>query len=205
MLQLVIVCLADGVNQIKPTNKSLLIYCSHKEMISVENQTKFLIGLTALCCMSAIACPSAKAQPAYGSYVGVGASFGFTSGNPNAGESSRTSAVVAARYKFLEFPVSVRTQILIGNSTAVVPTVSFDVPLNFDTDVYIGAGVALSNTVDTTPVGNKNSFVIQPGIDYTLPNSNLVLFGNVIFAFDAYRNSSGTSATSLQTGLGLRF
>ena len=86
-----------------------------------------------------------------------------------------------------------------------MPTVSFDVPLNFDTDVYIGAGVALSNTVDTTPVGNKNSFVIQPGIDYTVPNSNLVLFGNVIFAFDAYRNSGGTSATSLQTGLGLRF
>jgi hypothetical protein len=174
-------------------------------MISVKNLTKFLIGLTALGCVSAIAVPTAKAQPAYGSYLGVGASFGFTSGNASANESSRTSGVVAARYKFLEFPVSLRTQILVGNSTAVVPTVSFDVPLNFDTDVYIGAGVALSNTVDTTPVGNKNSFVIQPGIDYTLPNSNLVLFGNVIFAFDAYRNSSGTSATSLQTGLGLRF
>ena len=174
-------------------------------MISVKNLTKFLIGLTALGCVSTIAVPTAKAQPAYGSYLGVGASFGFTSGNASAGENSRTSGVVAARYKFLEFPVSLRTQILVGSSTAVVPTVSFDVPLNFDTDIYIGAGVALSNTVDTTPVGNKNSFVIQPGIDYTLPNSNLVLFGNVIFAFDAYRNSSGTSATSLQTGLGLRF
>jgi hypothetical protein len=171
----------------------------------VKNITKFLIGLTALGCVSAIAAPSAMAQPAYGSYLGVGASFGFTSGNSALGENSRTSALVAARYKFLEFPVSLRTQILIGNSTAVVPTVSFDVPLNFDTDIYIGAGVALSNTVDTTPIGNKNSFVVQPGIDYTLPNSNLVLFGNVIFAFDAYRNSSGTSATSLQTGLGLRF
>ncbi|MBD2175704.1 hypothetical protein H6F42_02065 [Pseudanabaena sp. FACHB-1998] len=174
-------------------------------MISVKNLIKCLLGLTALGCMSAIATPSVQAQPAYGSYLGVGASFGFTSGNSSLGENSRTSAVVAARYKFLEFPVSLRTQILIGNSTAVVPTVSFDVPLNFDTDIYIGAGVALSNTVDTTPVGNKNSFVVQPGIDYTLPNSNLVLFGNVIFAFDAYRNSPGTSATSLQTGLGLRF
>jgi hypothetical protein len=173
---------------------------------NLTNLNKILIGLTALGCMSAIAAvPSAQSQPAYGSYVGVGASFGFTNGNPAAGESSRTSGLVAARYKFLELPVSIRTQILIGNSTAVVPTVSFDVPLNFDTDVYIGAGVALSNTVDTTPVGNRNSFVIQPGIDYTVPNSNLVLFGNVIFAFDAYRNNPGTSATSLQTGLGLRF
>ncbi|TYQ30774.1 porin family protein [Pseudanabaena sp. UWO310] len=175
-------------------------------MKNLNNLNKILIGLSTLGCLSAIAnVPAAQAQPAYGSYVGVGASFGFTSGNTSAGESSRTSGLVAARYKFLEFPVSVRAQILIGNSTAVVPTVSFDVPLNFDTDIYIGAGVSLSNTVDTTPVGNKNSFVIQPGIDYTLPNSNLVLFGNVIFAFDAYRNSSGTSATSLQTGLGLRF
>ncbi|NUN63673.1 porin family protein [Pseudanabaena biceps] len=174
-------------------------------MKNPTNLTKILVSLTALGCTSAIAVPSAQSQPAYGSYLGAGASFGFTSGNSSAGESSRTSALIAARYKFLEFPISLRTQILIGNSTAVVPTISFDVPLNFDTDVYIGAGVALSNTVDTTPVGNKNSFVIQPGIDYTLPNSNLVLFSNVIFAFDAYRNSSGTSATSLQTGLGLRF
>lgn len=174
-------------------------------MKNLANLSKILFGLTTLGCISAFSVPSVQAQPAYGSYIGVGASFGFTSGNAAAGEASRTSGLVAARYKFLEFPVSVRTQILIGSSTAVVPTVSFDVPLNFDADIYIGAGVSLSNTVDTTPVGNKNSFVIQPGIDYTLPNSNLVLFGNVIFAFDAYRNSSGTSATSLQTGLGLRF
>ena len=174
-------------------------------MKNLINLNKILLGLTAVGCLTAIAAPSSQAQPAYGSYVGAGASFGFTSGNSSAGESSRTSGLIAARYKFLEFPVSVRTQILIGSSTAVVPTVSFDVPLNFDTDIYIGAGVALANTVDTTPVGNKNSLVIQPGIDYTVPNSNLVLFGNVIFAFDAYRNSAGTSATSLQTGLGLRF
>jgi hypothetical protein len=172
---------------------------------NLTNLAKILIGVTALGCVSSAIAPSVHAQAAYGSYVGVGASFGFSSGNADLGESSRTSAVVSGRYKFLEFPISVRTQVLIGNSTAVVPTISFDVPLNFDADIYIGAGVALSNTVDTTPVGNKNSLVIQPGIDYTLPNSNLVLFGNVIFALDAYRNSPGNSATSLQTGLGLRF
>ena len=171
----------------------------------MKTLSKLLVGLGALGCLAAIATPSVNAQPAYGSYIGVGAGFGLSNGNSAFGESSRTSALVSGRYKFLEFPVSVRTQLLIGSSTAVVPTVSFDVPLNFDTDVYIGAGVALSNTVDTTPVGNKNSFVIQPGIDYTVPNSNLVLFSNVIFAIDAYRNSPGTSATSLQTGLGLRF
>ncbi|PZV15532.1 MAG: hypothetical protein DCF20_10615 [Pseudanabaena sp.] len=156
--------------------------------------------------MSAIAAvPSAQAQPAYGSYIGAGVSFGLTSGNTSMGENSATSGLIAARYKFLEVPVSIRTQILIGNSTAVVPTVSFDLPLNFDTDLYLGAGVALSNTVNATPVGNQNSFVLQPGIDYTVPNSNLVIFGNAIFAFNAYRYTPGATAISLQTGLGYRF
>lgn len=144
------------------------------------------------------------AQPAYGSYIGVGAGFGLTDGNTLTGEGKTTSGLVAVRYKFLEMPISLRGQVLIGNSTAVVPTVSYDLPLNFDTDVYLGIGAALANTGGNTPVGNKNSFVLQPGIDYTVPNSNLVVFGNATFAFDAYRSNGGT-ATSLQTGVGFRF
>ena len=149
--------------------------------------------------------PSAEAQPAYGSYLGVGASFGLNNGNVNAGETAKTSILLTGRYKFLEVPISIRAQAMIGSSTAVVPTVSYDIPLNFDTDLYVGAGVALANTADTTPVGNKNSFVIQPGVDFAIPNTNFVLFGNVIFAFDAYRNAPGVTATSVQTGLGFRF
>jgi len=167
--------------------------------------SKFLIvaGLPCFASISAVfTATPAIAQPAYGSYLGLGASFGLTDGG--VGESRTISVVGAVRYKFLEAPVSLRAQVLVGNSTAVVPTVSYDLPLNFDTDVYLGAGVALANTNSVTPVGNKNSFVLQPGIDYTLPNSNLVIFGNAIFAFDAYRNTSGTS-TSLQTGVGFRF
>ncbi len=160
------------------------------------------LGVSLISAASLLIATPSQAQPAYGSYIGLGASFGLTDGGP--GEGRTISGVGAIRYKFLEIPVSVRAQVLVGNSTAVVPTVSYDFPLNFDTDVYIGAGVALANTNSVTPVGNKNSFVIQPGIDYTLPNSNLVIFGNAIFAFDAYRNTSGT-ATALQTGVGFRF
>ncbi|MFN3926763.1 MAG: hypothetical protein ACK4QL_05460 [Pseudanabaenaceae cyanobacterium] len=159
------------------------------------------VTLGAICLVA----ETAPAQPAYGSYLGVGASFGLNNGNANAGETARTSVLLSGRYKFLEVPVSLRTQIMIGSSTAVVPTLSLDIPLNFDTDIYIGAGVALTNTADTTPVGNKNSFVLQPGIDFAIPKTNLVLFGNVTFAFDAYKNAPGVTATSVQTGLGFRF
>lgn len=161
-----------------------------------------VIALTSLWSLSLT--DKAIAQPAYGSYLGVGVSFGLSDGNTFAGEGRTTSLLLSGRYKFLEVPVSLRTQVLIGNSTAIVPTISYDLPINFDTDLYIGVGAALANTNTVTPVGNKNSFVIQPGIDYTMPNSNLVIFGNAIFAFDAYRGTNGT-ATSLQTGVGFKF
>ncbi|MDZ7962740.1 MAG: hypothetical protein RMY34_33555 [Aulosira sp. DedQUE10] len=139
----------------------------------------------------------AQAQVAYGSYVGIGPSVGLSDG-------AQIGGVIAFRYKLLESPISFRAQALIGNGTAIVPTVSYDVPLNWQTDAYLGAGLALASGDDPSPVGNKISFALQPGIDYTVPNSNTVLFGNAIIAFDAYRNGGGT-AFSLQGGVGLRF
>jgi hypothetical protein len=113
--------------------------------------------------------------------------------------------VVAARYKFLRVPVSIRTQALIGDGVALVPTVSYDFPINWQTDAYLGVGASIPLSGDTvTPVGNRTSLAIQPGIDYALPNSNLLIFGNAIIAFDAYRKG-GSTAASLQAGVGLRF
>ena len=142
----------------------------------------------------------AAAQAAYGSYIGVGASYEVTDGPDNDNE---FAGVVAARYKFLRLPVSARTQVLIGNDIAIVPTVSYDIPLNWQTDVYIGAGASFPIGNDTTPVGDDVAFALQPGIAFALPNSELVIFGNAIIAFDAY--DDGSTATSVQAGVGLRF
>ncbi|WP_375514086.1 hypothetical protein [uncultured Nostoc sp.] len=139
----------------------------------------------------------AQAQVAYGSYIGIGPTLGFTDGIQFGG-------VIAGRYKLLEAPLSLRAQVLIGNNTAVVPTVSYDLPLNWQADAYLGAGLVLAGGGESSPVGDKISFALQPGIDYMIPNSNTVLFGNAIIAFDAYRDSGGT-AISVQGGVGLRF
>jgi opacity protein-like surface antigen len=112
--------------------------------------------------------------------------------------------VVSVRYKFLEAPISLRVQGLIGAGTAVVPTVSYDFPLNWQTDAYVGAGLSFASGDSPSPVGDQTSFAIQPGVDFMIPNSNTVLFGNAIVAFDAYRQGSGT-AFSLQGGVGLQF
>jgi hypothetical protein len=140
---------------------------------------------------------SAQAQVAYGSYVGIGPTVGLSDG-------TQIGGVLAARYKLLETPISFRAQALVGQSTAVVPTVSYDIPINWQTDAYLGAGLVLAGGNDPSPVGNKISFALQPGVDYMVPNSNTVIFGNAIIAFDAYRNGGGT-ALSVQGGVGLRF
>jgi hypothetical protein len=148
----------------------------------------------------------ASAQAAYGSYVGIGGSIGLSDGSGEF-EDSSSGGVIAVRYRLPEnvAPFSLRAQVLVSEATAFVPTVSYDIPLSWYTDLYLGAGVAIQDAeTDTSPVGNQTSFVIQPGIDHRIPRSRLVVFGNAVIAFDAYRES-GDAAASLQGGLGLRF
>jgi hypothetical protein len=156
--------------------------------------------------LSLMAIAPVQAQAAYGSYVGIGGSFGLTEGDDAFGEDSASGAVIAARYKLLRVPLSIRAQLLLSDRSALVPTVSYDIPLNWQTDLYLGAGasIMLGGGDDTSPIGNRSSFVLQPGIDHALPNSNLVLFGNAIFAFDGY-DEGNNAAISVQGGVGLRF
>jgi len=159
------------------------------------------VGAVTLLCPAFTTQP-ASAQAAYGSYVGVGPSLGFTENS--AGEGRQLGGVVAVRYKLLELPFSLRGQALIGDNTAVVPAVSYDLPLNWQTDVYLGAGLVFAGGNTPSPVGNQTSFALQPGIDYVIPNSNAVIFGNATIAFDAYGNGGG-NAIAVQGGVGLRF
>jgi hypothetical protein len=146
---------------------------------------------------------AASAQAAYGSYIGFGGSVGLTDGGIDGGSSS--GGLISVRYRFLEAPISLRGQVLIGETTAFVPTVSYDIPLDWQTDVYLGAGVAIQDSnSNTSPLGNQTAFVLQPGVDYNFPYSNLVVFGNAIIAFDAYKDSNDNAA-SVQAGVGVRF
>jgi hypothetical protein len=167
----------------------------------LKNCQYFQYLLSAVLTASVLTVPlfsqKAQAQVAYGSYIGVGPAVGLSEGGQIGG-------VISGRYKLLEAPISFRAQAFIGQSTAVVPTVSYDIPLNWQTDAYLGAGLVLAGGETASPVGNKIAFALQPGVDYVIPNSNTVIFGNAIIAFDAYRNGGGT-ALSLQGGVGLRF
>lgn len=144
----------------------------------------------------------ARSEPAYGSYIGVGGNLGFSQAETQDGR--QFGGVVSVRYKMLKLPISLRSQALLGSGQAIVPAVSYDLPLNWQTDAYVGAGVALPLTSTESPLGNKTSLVIQPGIDYALPNSNAILFGNAVVSLDAYKEGGG-AAVSIQGGIGWRF
>lgn len=159
-----------------------------------------LAAVTAAALVAALDVQPARAQAAYGSYVGAGGSLGLT--DDDNGDGDGLGMVIAGRYKLFAVPVSLRGQAFLFNGDlALVPTVSYDIPLTFQTDVYVGAGISLPTGNDASPVGDQTAFVIQPGIDFAVPRSNLVVFGNAIFAFDAFEDGGGT-ATAIQAGVG---
>ncbi len=127
-----------------------------------------------------------KAQAAYGSYIGIGPAFG--DGN--------VAVAINGRYNILELPISIRGAAFLGDGSAFVPTVSYDFPLNFNTEIYVGAGVAFAS--DGSVMGDGTSFVVQPGVDYTT-NSSLVFYGNAIVPI------GGGTNTAVQGGIGYQF
>ena len=129
----------------------------------------------------------AKAQAAYGSYIGIGPAFG----------DGEIAVAINGRYNILELPISIRGAAFLGDGSAFVPTISYDYPLNFNTEIYIGAGVAFAN--DGSVMGDGTSFVLQPGVDYTLNRSNLVIYGNAIVPI------GGDTNTAVQGGVGVQF
>lgn len=158
-----------------------------------------MLGTGAIASSLALSSQPASAQAAYGSYIGVGGSAGLTELDGD----RQNALLLAARYKLLALPISLRTQAFFsGDGTAVVPTISYDYPLTWQTDIYLGAGAAL--TTGDTPVGQKVSFAIQPGVDFAVPNTRFIVFGNAVIALDAYDDES-KPAVSLQGGVGLRF
>lgn len=166
------------------------------------NHIKPLLAIATVAIAFFLTTDKASAQAAYGSYMGVGVTYGGSEDDRGQGE--QFGGVIGVRYKFLKAPISLRTQSLIGDGTAIVPTISYDVPLNWQTDIYLGAGASFATGDSPSPVGDQTSFAIQPGIDFMIPNENTVLFGNAIVSFDAFRKGGGT-AFSLQGGMGLQF
>jgi outer membrane autotransporter protein len=153
-----------------------------------------------------LAANSASAQTVRGmegSYLGGGASVGLN------GESDSNDANfggnVQGRFDIPQAPVSVRGAALItGNSVNLVPTVTVDLGVAPNTNVYLGGGYSFAtNEGATSALGNKNSAVLTAGVE-TAVRRNIALYSDVKVALDGVANSNKTPV-SVQVGAAYRF
>ncbi|WP_250121728.1 porin family protein [Chroococcidiopsis sp. CCMEE 29] len=143
---------------------------------------------------------AASAQPTgtNASYLGAGLSVGVT-------EDAKFGGNIQGRLAIPNTPVSARGAILFSDKTsAIMPIVSYDVPITNNANAYLGAGYSFVEARgQSTPLGNKNAVVLTTGVEAEL-RRNIVLYGDAKVGINAFENNSG-SAVSFQAGAGYRF
>ncbi|MBW4662122.1 MAG: porin family protein [Drouetiella hepatica Uher 2000/2452] len=145
---------------------------------------------------------SASAQTApngmSGSYIGGGVSAGVTNDATVGGN-------VQVRLNSSEAPVSFRGAALItGESTAIVPTITYDAAIAPNTNLYVGGGYSfVTDENATSPLGNKDAFVLTAGVE-TAVQRHITLYSDVKVGLDAFENNNDV-AVAIQAGAAYRF
>jgi hypothetical protein len=138
------------------------------------------------------------------SYVGGGVSVGAL----DDGQTLNAPAVggnVQTRIAIPKTPVSLRGSAIFNDqAVALVPTVSFDIPVSDRANLYLGAGYSyVPNTGHTSPLGNQSTVVFNPGIEANVRN-NMVVYSDAKIGLNGFKNDDATSM-SVQFGAGYRF
>lgn len=152
---------------------------------------------------------SAETKGTDATYVGAGISGGVTGGGhsndgPNVGGNIQGRVAIPGS----PIPVSVRGVVDFNDkNSAVIPMVTYDMPIANNTNLYVGGGYQFvqhqDSTTPGTSLGNKNAPVVTAGVE-TQVGQNLVLYGDAKLGIKAYQNSPA-SAASINAGAGLRF
>ncbi len=102
-------------------------------------------------------------------------------------------------------PISVRGAVFVGDEAkAVLPMLSYDLPVTNNANVYAGAGYALVKTPgEATPLGDRNGVVMTAGAEAAI-NESLVIYGDAKVGLNAARET-GNPPVRLQVGAGFRF
>jgi hypothetical protein len=139
-----------------------------------------------------------------GSYIGAGPAAGATNGG-NANDAATFGGNIQGRFAVPNAPVSVRGTVLFTDKTsALMPVLSYDIPVAANTNVYTGVGYSfVQNPGTATPLGNQNAVVLTTGVESEV-TKNVVVYGDAKYGINAYQNSSA-SALSFQAGVGFRF
>jgi hypothetical protein len=109
------------------------------------------------------------------------------------------------RLDFADSPLSLRGSVFLSNnSTAVLPTLTYDLPIGKTTNIYAGAGyVFVQNPAQLTPLGNQNGVVLTTGIEAAV-DKRIVIYGDARLPISAVSNTDN-SGVRFQFGAGYRF
>ena len=138
------------------------------------------------------------------SYLGAGVSSGVTNGGKT-GDAATLGGNIQGRVAIPNTPISARGAILFSDETsAIMPLVSYDVPITNNANVYVGAGYSfVEKNGKPTPLGNKDAVVLTTGVEAQVTR-DILIYSDAKLGIDAYENSSG-SAVSFQAGAAYRF
>lgn len=138
------------------------------------------------------------------SYIGGGIAAGVTNGGKQ-GDAATLGGNIQGRLAIPNTPLSARAAILFSSETsAIMPIVSYDLPITNNSNVYLGAGYSFVEAKGKpTPLGNKDAVVLTTGIE-TQVNKYVVLYSDAKLGINAYEDSPA-SAVSFQAGAAYRF
>lgn len=147
---------------------------------------------------------SAKPTGTNASYLGAGISAGVTNGGQT-GDAATFGGNIQGRLPIPNTPVSARGAILFSDETiAIMPMVSYDVPVTNNANVYLGAGYSfVGENGKPTPLGNKDAVVLTTGVEAEV-SRNILVYSDAKLGINAYENSPA-SAVSFQVGAAYRF
>jgi hypothetical protein len=169
-------------------------------------RTTALVTSTLVAASILLSASIANAQPKgmNDNYIGVGISAGTTH-SIRKNDDAVVGGNVQGRFAVPKTPVSVRGAVLFGgDSVAIAPTVTYDLPIAKNTNLYAGAGYSfITSEGYKTQLGDRDAAVVTAGVESKV-SRNVIVYGDAKWAIDAYENSNG-DALSLQTGVGLRF
>jgi hypothetical protein len=138
------------------------------------------------------------------SYVGAGVGAGLTNGGRD-NDAAILGGNVQGRFAVPNAPVSVRGSVLFTNkNSAVIPTITYDLPVSKTTNVYAGAGYSfVQKDNQSSQIGNKDAAVITAGVESQVAKG-VVVYSDAKYGINAYEGSNA-GALTVQAGVGLQF
>lgn len=165
-----------------------------------------LSALSALALSPLLFAGSASAQPVRfdGSYVGAGVGGSVTSGG-RGNDEAQFGGNIQGRFAVPNAPVSVRGSVMFdGNNSVIIPSLTYDLPVAKNTNVYLGAGYGfVQKDGQTSQLGNKDAAVLSAGVESEVAKG-VVVYSDAKYGINAYQGS-GAGSLSLVGGVGLRF